>query len=189
MFAGLYTLLDRPGIRRQRSATTSRDRAAIDLHAQSAALAGGQRGAPGSCVRYGWATKNVAAGGAAASACGLSKCPACADADACSWQRTVRWRSPSGRSAGRRSRCARRRGERDRPSRCCVSAVIMIDRRLPTTRAVRRPSDKCSDRRSVDEIGRPRYSTSVNGTLETCRMTRRMSANRGRPEVSGARST
>jgi hypothetical protein len=32
-------------------------------------------------------------------------------------------------------------------------------------------------------------SLSAIGTLETCRMTRRMSANRGRPEVSGARST
>jgi hypothetical protein len=30
---------------------------------------------------------------------------------------------------------------------------MMIDRRLPTTRAVRRPSDKCSDRKSVDESG------------------------------------
>ena len=67
----------------------SRDRAAIDLHAQSAALAGGQRGAQGSGVRAGRAAKNVAAGRAAASACGLSKCPACADPDARSWQRTV----------------------------------------------------------------------------------------------------
>ena len=45
----------------------------------------------------------------------------------------------------------------------------MVDRRLPTTRAVRRPSDKCSDRKSVDEIGQPRYSTSVNGTFRTAR--------------------
>ena len=63
------------------------DRAAIDLHAQSAALAGGQRGAQGSGVRAGRAAKNVAAGGAAASACGLSECPACADPDARSRQR------------------------------------------------------------------------------------------------------
>src|ERR1700736_6341871 len=69
--------------------------------------------------------------------------------------RTIRRSSISMRSPQRRRRAPkqmlRERGENDRQA-------------IAPTRAVRRPSDKCSDRKSVDEIGRPRYSTSVNGT-------------------------
>ena len=115
----------------------SGDRAAIDLHSQSAARGGRARGAHG-FRRSRWsAAENAAAGCAATSACGSSQCPA---------RQTLihvhgSGRSiavPSGRSAPRRSRCARyRRGERE--GRRCVSARDGLAEVDPPKRCGRHP--------------------------------------------------
>ena len=68
-------------------ATAARRSSGNCLHPQSAAVAGGQRGAQGSGLRAGRAAENAAAGRAAVSACGPYQCPARTDPDPRSWQR------------------------------------------------------------------------------------------------------
>jgi len=107
----------------------SGDRSAINLHPSMRWVWRGGAVKYAELRRSRWLScqKMFVAGRAAASACGLSECPACADPDSHSWQRRVSTASPrpdDPQLVDLDALC--RRGEGERPSECCMRRVAGI---------------------------------------------------------------